>query len=45
MRERARAFQGEVQFLAGQESGTCVSARFPLRKKARKQAAKAGEPV
>jgi PAS domain S-box-containing protein len=45
MRERARAFQGEVQFLAGQESGTCVSARFPLRKKARKQAAKAREPV
>ena len=45
MRERARAFQGEVQFLAGQESGTCVSASFPLRTKARKQAAKAGEPV
>jgi PAS domain S-box-containing protein len=45
MRERARAFQGEVQFLTGQESGTRVSARFPLRKKACKQAAKAKEPV
>ena len=45
MRERARAFNGEVQFLTDQDSGTCVSARFPLTKKTRKWAAKAGEPV
>jgi PAS domain S-box-containing protein len=45
MRERARAFHGEVRFFAQQDSGTCVSARFPLKKKACKQAAKAREPV
>ena len=45
MLERARAFHGDVQFLAGQETGTCVSARFPLTTKARKQPRKAREPV
>lgn len=45
MRERARAFHGEVQFLTEQLPGTRVSARFPVGTKARKQAAKAGEPV
>jgi len=45
MRERARAFQGEVQFLTEQGWGTCVSARFPLRKKACEQAGKAREPI
>ena len=44
MLERARAFDGDVQFLVGQKTGTCVSARFPLRTKANKQAGKAGEP-
>ena len=44
MRERARAFEGDVQFLTGQDSGTCVSARFPLTKNAYRQAATTGEP-
>ena len=45
MLERARAFQGDVQFRVGQKAGTCVSARFPLRTKAGKQAGRAREPV
>jgi PAS domain S-box-containing protein len=38
MRERAGAFQGEVHFLTDQESGTCVRARFPLKKKVPQEA-------
>ena len=34
MRERAGAFQGEVHFVTDQDSGTCVTARFPLKRKA-----------
>jgi len=45
MRERARAFQGEVQFLTEVNSGTCVSARFPLKEKAREPAPIPGEPA
>jgi PAS domain S-box-containing protein len=45
MRERARSFNGEVRFLAGQKAGTCVSARFPLMKKASKPAARARESI
>jgi PAS domain S-box-containing protein len=33
MRERAGAFNGEVHFLTDQDSGTCVTARFPLKRK------------
>jgi signal transduction histidine kinase len=45
MRERARYFNGEVRFLAGQKAGTCVSARFPLTKKASKPAVRARESI
>ncbi|HEV8259218.1 MAG TPA: PAS domain S-box protein [Burkholderiales bacterium] len=45
MRERARTFHGDVQFLTDQDSGTCVRARFPLKEKTCKQAANAREPV
>ena len=44
MRERAGAFQGEVHFLTDRESGTCVRARFPLKKKG-PQEAKSREPA
>jgi len=45
MRERARTFHGDVQFLTDEDSGTCVRARFPLKEKTCKQAANAREPV
>jgi two-component system sensor histidine kinase UhpB len=45
MRERARSFNGEVRFLTGQKTGTCVSARFPLMKNASMPAARARESI
>ncbi len=45
MRERARAFRGEVQILTGKDSGTSVNARFPLKNKVRNRTELAREPV